>query len=120
MNPKEFLKIAEDLCNVGNPASLRTAISRSYYASFLTARDYAENTLGKAIRHDSRDHYLVKEYLKEIPDSEISELADDLGDLQDYRKRADYDMNDHTPEKLKKAEELFLMAENIIKKISEA
>ncbi len=119
MHPSEFLKVAEYLCNVRGPASLRTAVNRSYYASFLTARNYAEKILNKKILHGSKDHTLVKKYLAAAPDIEISELADDLGELQGYRRTADYEMDDKSPENLTKVEELYLMAENIVKIISD-
>lgn len=96
---------------------MRTAVSRSYYASFLTARNYADKILGKTIFYSSEDHYLVKKYLAGAPDIEISELADDLGELQECRKAADYDMDAHIPENHVKVEDIYLMAENVVNTI---
>jgi len=71
----------------------------------------------KRSSHSSTDHYLVKKYLADDPDAEISELADDLGELQGYRKAADYEMDSPIPQNPNKVEELYLMAEAIVNMI---
>ena len=119
MHPSEFLKVAENLCDCGGRANLRTSVSRSYYASFLTARDYAKKVMKKRIIGKSIDHSNVKKYLASDPDFEIRKLANVLLSLQDYRKRADYEMDDTKPEDQTIVGHIFNRAEAFVKIIQD-
>ena len=47
-DPINFFHLAQQLVK-GNEASVRTSISRAYYASFLTARDKLRLKLSKVL-----------------------------------------------------------------------
>ena len=119
MNPNRFLDVAVTLSESKKPADLRTAVSRAYYASFLTVRDYAQNVKGEPFCRDSNIHHEVEKYLDNSPDIELNELAQALGDLRDSRHAADYEMDNPIPEKPKNVGDICIRAEKIVNTISE-
>ncbi len=100
MDGADFIKTAELLClYVDREASLRSAISRAYYACFLVTRKTVfDNTprgsLAAASVKSERDimHSNLKEWLKHGSDESVRALGHELGDLYAERKMADYDM----------------------------
>lgn len=103
-DPIEFLTLAEDLANrVNNEASLRTAISRAYYAAYHKSlesllsynrsleriiKSEKERTLffGRGISEHRAVHQLIRDKLNEGAGSMLYQLFR-------LRKRADYDLN---------------------------
>lgn len=86
MDPLEFYKLAVYL--IKNPmenhdATIRTCISRAYYAAFLVARDKAGiKNSGGSVHKDVREHYL----------STNPTLHNRLKNLFQRRSGADYNM----------------------------
>jgi len=118
VNPTDFLKLAEELCLKDDAASLRSAISRAYFASLLFAKRYINIVEKKPHVGEIKVHQEVKNYLSRSPDVELNELGDELKDLQDCRVAADYKMDDDFSENRKNAEDVFLRAEEVISTIS--
>ncbi len=78
-----FLDLAERLSTDLDEASLRSAISRAYYALFLTARKIAAVTSKR-----SNAHALTQTYLR---DHGATGLAKGLGYMRELRNASDYD-----------------------------
>ncbi len=95
-NWSDFLALAVSLQQnptVPGPqeASLRTAISRAYYAAFRSARDFAETQEGFAPTHSGQDHWLVRQHYQNRADTIHRKIGTNLGRLYDNRRKADYD-----------------------------
>lgn len=95
-NWADFLTLADAL--VHNPslpgpeeASLRSAISRAYYAAFCSARNFARDREKLTLEHTARDHQLVKDHFQGARDRTRRKISLDLDRLRDNRNRADYD-----------------------------
>lgn len=92
MEPVAFLKLAERLCNQpDDEASLRSAVSRGYYALFHLAKNFVEKHVEK-LPKDAKSHDKVYTYLNNCGVMEIVEVAGNLNDLRDERNDADYDL----------------------------
>lgn len=101
MDGKFFLDSARLLkCKGTHEADYRSAISRAYYACFLTARTIAfancspnaRHAAGKTREKDIR-HMDLRTYFKENPNTDIKNLGDDLAGLCGNRVNADYVMS---------------------------
>ena len=94
-NWREFLSVAEYLkdCNddcASHGAFLRSSVSRSYYAAFCAARNYAEEKLGFIPTRGAEDHKTLRECYKARNNTAISSKLDDL-----RKWRNDCDYQDH-------------------------
>lgn len=74
-------------------ASLRTAISRAYYAAFRSAMDAAQAREGFVPTHTGQDHALVRQHYQSHSDTTHRKIGTYLGRLCDNRNKADYDAN---------------------------
>lgn len=84
MDPREFLRIANQLAAGTDEAALRTAVGRFYYAAFLVARD----KLG--LTHERTEvHVKVGRELKRRNRA----AGDKLFRLKDLRVQADYHLS---------------------------
>ena len=82
-DPVDFLHLAEKLMKERNEASIRTSISRAYYASFLIAKDKLSIMLKPPDVH--------KEVIKQL--YKLSPIAgNSLHNLRRLRNTADYDI----------------------------
>jgi len=82
-----FMDLAEDLAARANDeAAARTAISRAYYATFHTGRDYLVRT-GIGLDRSRNAHRQVQDALR----TKNAEIGQDLELLHFWRKKADYD-----------------------------
>ena len=82
-----FLTLADDLAARPNDeAAARTAISRGYYATFHTGRDYLVRA-GIPLDRSRNAHRQVQD----APRTKNAEIGQDLELLHFWRKRADYD-----------------------------
>jgi uncharacterized protein (UPF0332 family) len=91
-----FLTLADALLrdpNLPGPeeASLRSAISRAYYAAFCSARNFARDNEGLVPTGKATDHELARSHFETSGDRARWKIATDLGRLRDNRNRADYD-----------------------------
>ena len=102
MKPLEFLKLAQTLAEKGDEASLRTAISRAYYALFHNALGVLRS-FGENVPSDSRAHSEIPKRLRKISLKErnelLRELADQLDSLRKIRRDADYRLRAPIPSK---------------------
>ncbi len=88
--PELFYELAQKLLEDSNyetNSRIRTAVSRAYYAAFLTARSRLE-VLNFNL-HRQQVHKEVHEAIK----SKDPKLAQKLSTLRRYRNEADYDLN---------------------------
>lgn len=115
MSPFEFQRLAERLLqNEKNPAGFRSAISRAYYAAFLTALSLLEDmgvVLGKL---DLQAHKNIPLILKSTGDDAIIKVGEKLEGLRTDRNDADYKMKEIWPEEEGNAEGRVLTAQDIM------
>jgi len=72
-------------------ASLRTAISRAYYAAFRVARNFGRDRGEFTPTETGRDHWLVMNCFRSSPDRIRRKIGLNLDRLYDNRTSADYD-----------------------------
>jgi uncharacterized protein (UPF0332 family) len=82
--------IAEDAEISSQEARLRTAISRAYYAAFISVRNYLRDQEGQATASSVEAHRLVSEQMRMSADPVRQSIADKLKRLRLYRNQADY------------------------------
>jgi hypothetical protein len=116
MDPRELQKLALKLIASANPAEVRTAISRAYYATYHVGAEALEE-MGFIIEKGPQGHKGVQHRLHNSGDPEISNVGSKLGDLETRRIDADYHLNDANVERQKTAEALVKMADNLIQKL---
>lgn len=90
MEPKSFLELAEQLSkNTTSEASLRSCVSRSYYALFnLMAQFINENV--ERLSQTAKDHEMVYYYFNNCEVEDVETIASGLNDLRDERNDSDY------------------------------
>jgi hypothetical protein len=89
---KEYLFIAQHLqaytsTNFSQEAAFRCAVSRSYYAAFCHARNYARDHQGFIPSNTANDHYHVRAHFKK---RDVT-VASALDQLRQWRNQCDYD-----------------------------
>jgi uncharacterized protein (UPF0332 family) len=97
-NYEDYLSIAQ--ISVGKSsmkppseeALCRSAISRAYYAVFLTARDYLDQNTPLILPKDGTVHVFVREHFLAIgqTDGKFRRIGFDLNFLHGNRNKADY------------------------------
>ena len=90
---REYLELAKELAGqvssgYTQEAAQRSAVSRAYYAAFCWARNYAKAKLGFQPTRKSKDHSLLRDYLRR---QGRLKLASDLKKLSMWRNQCDYD-----------------------------
>ena len=95
-NWTDFLTLADALVRDPNSpgpeeASLRSAISRAYYAAFHVARNFGRDRGEFTPTETGRDHWLVKHHFMSSSVRTRQKIGLDLDRLYDYRTSADYD-----------------------------
>lgn len=93
LNLARFLECHKNL-NYEIEAGLRTAVSRSYYAAFCYARNYAADYQGYIKYSDAKDHQLLRDHFNEHKNTKI---AIDLDQLRNWRNKCDYEDNIGNP-----------------------
>lgn len=116
MDPRIFLVQAGDLLEDFQPVDCRTAISRSYYAAYLVAREFLEE-MGATIPSGPGSHGKVHNLMLFSKDQTVIEMGSILKDLSSHRTDADYKMQNRTVEKHSFAKDWREHAETIIKAI---
>ena len=91
----EYLNLANELANqatvpANQEAKLRTAISRSYYAAFINARNYLRDKEGILIPKTGDAHGYVSQQFELSIDPVRRTLGENLVRLRIYRRQADY------------------------------
>ena len=93
MEPRAFLDLALELSKEEkDEASLRSCVSRSYYALFNIMRQFLDTNVER-IHKNVEAHGEVYMYLFNCNVSEVKQLAMDLNDLRGERNSSDYDLN---------------------------
>jgi uncharacterized protein (UPF0332 family) len=92
----DFLTLADALVRDPNSpgpeeASLRSAISRAYYAAFHVARNFGRDRGEFIPTGTGQDHWLVMNHFRSSPDRIRRKIGLDLDRLYDNRASADYD-----------------------------
>lgn len=97
-NWKDYLQLAKSLfaplksisgASTLIDARLRSAVSRAYYAAYNQALAYTKSECGYTPGKSKDNHHGVRMVLKSCPKTVA--LAEVLGQLHWWRKRADYD-----------------------------
>ena len=83
----DYLVLAEELANRQDEASQRSAVSRTYYAVFCTARN-ALTEKGEWFPQTGESHRKVWNKLQEMGRKRIAEFG---RSLRNARRKADYD-----------------------------
>jgi uncharacterized protein (UPF0332 family) len=91
MDPREFYHFARKLCSSGDPAELRCATGRAYYAAFNVAAAMLRGW-GIPIVHNAAGHGEVLRCLGNSGDNDLVAVGHKLGTLRARRNVADYDL----------------------------
>jgi len=89
MQGRDFLTAVQHLAEHPDEPSLRSSISRSYYAAYLEARSFCEAVLGYTRTRSSAEHQDIPKLL----DSIDKDLVVKLRFLRSRRNMADYDLD---------------------------
>jgi hypothetical protein len=92
MNPRDFYILAIQLSNGLTAAERRSAVSRSYYATFNTAAELLRQ-MGFPIGKGAAAHGEVQHCLANAGEPILSEVAASLGSLHTVRNQADYQLD---------------------------
>ena len=87
-NWRDYFVLAKNLLGRSDEASLRSAVSRAYYAAFCTARNYAI-LKGFQSMATGKDHQLVEQFYSGQKSAKT--IATNLGRLRISRNQCDYD-----------------------------
>jgi uncharacterized protein (UPF0332 family) len=93
MTGREFLKASDYLLKRREEATLRSAISRSYYALFHESRAFI-NDLQVPCSQGPQAHGEVRHHLNNCGDQQMQEVSRLLAQLHKHRLTADYDLED--------------------------
>jgi uncharacterized protein (UPF0332 family) len=97
MHASDFWDLADRLLvTENNPPGNRTAISRAYYAAFLTASDFL-GAMGITLRGEKK-HTDAAVILSNTNDPSVDAAGVLLGQLREERNKADYTMNSRDQE----------------------
>ena len=93
MRPHAFWQLADRLTiSEKNPEGFRSAISRAYYAAFLTAVDFL-GAMNISLLGSPGKHTELLNILGNTGDAAIDAAGDQLVRLRDERNKADYDLS---------------------------
>ena len=89
MDPKEFLRVANDLLKLQGAAEVRSAVSRAYYAAFHVAADILAG-MDFRISKGPAGHGEVCHRLSNCGNADVETIGQDLFDFKGIRNDADY------------------------------
>jgi len=93
MEPKAFLELAQQLSkNADSEASLRSCVSRSYYALYNFMARFIDENIEKLSR-SAKDHEKVYYYFSNCGIDNVEKIASDLNDLREDRNDSDYKLH---------------------------
>lgn len=92
MEPEDFQVLAKKLVSGTNPAEVRTAISRAYYAAYNCALRTIQQ-LGFRVAKGPNGHKDVQYRLGNCGDKDVERVGSQLADLHSKRIEADYRLN---------------------------
>jgi len=98
VEPKKFLELAQVLAfEPPQPAKLRTATSRAYYAAYNVSVETLES-MGVLINKGPGGHGQVQRFLGNSKNEELQQISSALGSLHSSRIAADYRLADQKAE----------------------
>ena len=90
MEPRAFLQLAQQLArDTTNEASLRSSVSRGYYALFNSMAQFIEENIER-LSQTAEDHKKVYRYFNNCGVKDIVTIASNLNDLREERNESDY------------------------------
>ncbi len=89
MIPQDFQNLAEILSKSSEPAHLRSAVSRAYYAVYNSAAEML-TSLGFPVTKSSSGHGEVMRKLSNAGNPDVMKAGADVGNLEGARLDADY------------------------------
>ena len=116
MDPRDFLKLAENLVvskNAG-PSYFRAAIGRAYYAAFNVASQVLR-ALGFPPAQSPVGHAHAVRLLQRSGDAALATVGGLLGDLHGDRIKADYELQRTDVEKMQTAQAAVEIADSILR-----
>ena len=94
MRPHDFWRLADRLItNEKNPEGYRSAVSRAYYAAFLTAQEFL-GAMSISLVNRANAHAELLTILGNTGDAALDAAKSFLNTLRDERNAADYDLSD--------------------------
>ena len=95
-NWADYLAVARHLVTQSDSsdyaeASLRSAISRAYYAALNTTRELLRDQWGIEIPETAEIHQFIPQWFMDEEDPDRQEIGALLDRLRDRRRKADYD-----------------------------
>lgn len=118
MDPKDFLRVANDLAKSDEAAELRSAVSRAYYAAFHVARKLLVD-MGFEISKGPAAHGDVCKYLGNAANPTVEHAGNNIGDLKGWRNQADYELDLVEHENSRSVQNIVLITEQIIEDLEE-
>ena len=118
MDPKDFLRVANDLAQSDEAAELRSAVSRAYYAAFHVARKLLVD-MGFEISKGPAAHGDVYKYLGNAGNPTVEHAGSNIGDLKGWRNQADYELDLDEHENSGSVQNIVLITEQIIEDLEQ-
>ena len=118
MDPKDFLRVANDLAQSNKAAELRSAVSRAYYAAFHVARKLLVD-MGFEISKGSGAHGDVCKYLGNAGNPAVEHAGNNIGALKGWRNQADYELNSVEHENSSRVKKIVSITEQIIEDLEQ-
>lgn len=117
----QYLNLAKEFLGQPTPpanqeAKMRSAISRAYYAAFISARNYLQETEGHSIPKTADAHKYVVQQLKQSSDVDRQNIGRNLEKLRRDRNQADY--NNSVPELFKISKIAVKRSQRVISQLS--
>ena len=116
MTARDFLDLAKELAEENQPAKLRSALGRAYYAVYNSAAECQKN-MGFSLytgQSSGRNHSLVRDRFGYVVTDNVKALYRDMKDLHDMRKCADYDLADADAEDIETVKAHVELAEEVL------
>lgn len=118
MDPKDFLRVANDLSKLDEAAELRSAVSRAYYAAFHVARKLLVD-MGFRISRGPAAHGDVCKYLGNADNLTVEHAGNNIGDLKGWRNQADYELDLAKHENSGSVQNIVLITKQIIEDLEQ-
>ena len=114
MDPREFQRFAFRMVTSSDqPAQMRTAVSRAYYAVFNVGVEHLER-LGFKVNKGPKGHHDVINRLSNSGDPDVERVGSQLTTLQHKRIQADYRLNEKNIENPNDAKLNVMLADRLI------
>ena len=116
MDPRDFQKFALMLATSSQPAQLRSAVSRSYYAVFNLGSMFLEKN-SFTVPKNAYGHEEVVRLLSNSGSQVVEQIGVQLNDLRTRRQHADYRLDKQDIQQQKTVKTLVKQADRMIAKL---